>query len=288
MNNIQKSYEYCIKFTRKHNELFPVASWFLPKALRAPIAVIYTFARQADDIADEGNFSADERLRQLNDYEEKTNTLLYQRRQDPSEMQEDVFLALADVFQKHPQLPVSLLLDLLSAFKQDVLKSRYNNYREVLEYAKRSANPIGRLLLHLHHQDTPQYLEASDAMCTTLQLINILNDIENDWHTRKRCYLPLDEMHTFGLSVADLENQNPITAPFQSFIHQQLNHIDALFAQSHALWHLPGRFGWEIRLIMQCAKRMIQKLKFRKNLNQGLTLNYFDWFTVVAKKQKPW
>jgi phytoene/squalene synthetase len=173
-----------------------------------------------------------------------------------------------------------------------VIKNRYDNHSEVLDYSKHSANPIGRLLLHLTHQDTPEYLKASDALCTALQLINILNDIEHDWHTRNRCYLPLDEMHTLGLSVEDLADQNPITSSFQVLIAQQLDQIVALLAQSQALWTIPGRLGFEIRLVVYCAKRMIQKLQSRKNLNEPLKLNYWDWFSIVlamavAKKQKP-
>lgn len=278
MSLVEKSYAYCMKFVRKRHELFPIASWFLPAALRKPIAVIYTFARQADDIADEGNLSSDERLRQLENYTQKINQIL-----EKNATHQDVFLALADFFQQHPQVPPALLLDLLSAFKQDVVKNRYDNHLEVLDYSKRSANPIGRLLLHLNHQDSSECLEASDAICTALQLVNILNDIEDDWLIRNRCYLPLDEMQSLGISVEDLAYQNPITAPFQLMIEQQLKPIVVLLEKSQALWHIPGRFGFEMRLIVHSAKRMVQKLKFRKNLRERLQLSRWDWLKIMLR-----
>jgi phytoene/squalene synthetase len=221
---------------------------------------------------------AEERLKKLAAFEEKINML-----SDENVAHEGVFLALSDVLKQHPQMPRTLLLDLISAFKQDVRQDRYKHHVEVLDYCKRSANPIGRLLLYLNNTATEDYLHASDALCTSLQLINILNDIESDWKTRHRCYVPLDDMQELGLSVEDIEKQNPITPVFQELLMGMLARIEVLLAHSTSLGHIRGRLGWEVRLVMQCAKRMIQKLKTRKNLNKRLQLSFLDWCKIICR-----
>jgi squalene synthase HpnC len=164
-----------------HYENFPVASWLCPPHLRAPIAAIYAFARTADDIADEGPANAAQRLADLAAYRADLHAIA--AGQAPSERWSAVFAPLADMLQSHA-LPVPLLDDLLSAFIQDVEKTRdgagYAHRTELLDYCRRSANPVGRLLLHLYGVQGAQALDESDAICTALQLINFWQDLSVD------------------------------------------------------------------------------------------------------------
>src|SRR5262249_68616 len=149
----------------------PVASWILPKALRYPVAVIYTFARTADDIADEGDDPTATRLEKLAQLEQQL--LAVNRGQNPST---PLMQALSNILRTYPLLSLDLFLNLLVAFRQDVLKTRYANLQEVLNYCVYSANPIGRLLLQLVGVESVDALKASDNVCTSLQLINFCQD----------------------------------------------------------------------------------------------------------------
>ena len=160
---LNSAYEYCQRLARHHYENFPVASLLLPKRLRQPISVIYAFARTADDIADEGDASDQQRLQALTDYQQQLVAIeqgLYQG-------QSPVFIALNDVIARY-QLPIQLFYDLLSAFTQDVSQQRYQTDADILDYCRRSANPVGRLLLHLDSETSQQQLEQSDAICTPI------------------------------------------------------------------------------------------------------------------------
>ena len=144
-SELDNAYRFCQQLAQSHYENFPVASLLLPKRLRKPISVIYAFARTADDFADEGSESESTRLEQLEQY----STALKQISADNYQGNAPIFIALQDVVQQH-QLPIGLFEDLLSAFKQDVVKSRYADFDEVLDYCRFSANPVGRLLLYLN------------------------------------------------------------------------------------------------------------------------------------------
>ena len=182
---LKEAYAYCQKLVRSHYENFPVASLLLPKRLRMPIAVIYAFARTADDFADEGDYDQHQRLQKLLDY----NNKLDQIASGYIPTNDLLFLAVAHIISDN-HLPISLFKDLISAFQQDVTKQRYSSYQEVLYYCQRSANPIGRLLLHLIGEATPENLVQSDAICTALQIINFLQDIGQDYNENNRIYLP--------------------------------------------------------------------------------------------------
>ena len=150
----------------QHYENFPVASIFLPKHLRVPVSLIYQFARQADDVADEGQLSIEQRLATLNQYRDEL--ALLQAYIKPK----TTFFATLGAMIKDKKLSFAPFFDLLDAFSQDVTKTRYNNFEEVLDYCKRSANPVGRLMLELYGQSTPKNNNFSDHICTALQLIN--------------------------------------------------------------------------------------------------------------------
>ena len=240
---LEQAYDYCQKLAKSHYENFPVASILLPKRLRKPISVIYSFARTADDFADEGDASQTERLQQLDSYSQaiqQINNNHYQG-SDP------IFIALADVIKQH-LLPINLFNDLLSAFKQDVIKSRYANFDEVLDYCTRSANPVGRLLLHLVGQTSDEQLKQSDAVCTALQLINFYQDIVQDYTESDRIYIPQDELAKAGLKEQDLVNpDSQKIAPLIRSLYQRTERIIADGCELGV--HLSGRMGWEVRAV---------------------------------------
>ncbi len=251
---LKESYEYCLQLARDHYENFPVASILLPARLRRPVAVIYAFARTADDIADEGEAGTSERLAELNRYKEQLAQL-----EAGTPPDDPVFIALADVITTH-QLPLSLFHDLLSAFCQDVTTKRYADFAMVLDYCRRSANPVGRLLLHLNGDATEENLHASDKICSALQLINFLQDLTQDYHENARIYLPQDEMERFGIDESWLA-QARNDAAMHELIAFQLHRIRAMMNDGAALGaNLRGRFGFEIRLIIAAGVKVLDKL----------------------------
>jgi phytoene synthase len=180
-----------------HYENFPVASVFLPGPLRAPFAVIYRFARSADDIADEGNWPSASRLGKLAHYH--AQLLAIGRGAHP---EEPLTRDLARVIRAHA-LPLEPFRDLLDAFPQDVTKTRYADFAELLDYCRRAANPLGRLVLHLFGLTNETALRQSDAICSSQQLINCWQDAALDWR-KGRIYLPQDELRRFGVTEGHL------------------------------------------------------------------------------------
>ena len=250
-----------------HYENFPVASWLCPPRLRPPIAAIYAFARTADDIADEGEAGAAERLQDLRAY--RAELAAAARGAAPSARWPEVFGPLAHVIRNFA-LPEPLLADLLSAFMQDVEKTRdaagYADRAELLDYCRRSADPIGRLLLHLYGVDDALALKLSDAVCSALQLINFWQDLSIDL-PRGRFYLPAADLASHGLAPADLQGFRPLApaAPPPNAIALVAGEVAwarALMLEGAPLVHrLPGRAGWELRLVVQGGLRILQKIE---------------------------
>jgi squalene synthase HpnC len=239
-----------------HYENFPVASLLLPATLREPIAAIYAFARSADDFADEGDLTSDERRKLLRSYQHELDAIAENR---PTT--HPVFLRLRPVI-AHYQLPITLFHDLLDAFMQDVTCNRYANYAELIDYCRRSANPVGRLLLHLFNAATEKNLAYADAICTALQLINHWQDVGID--SRKgpqgRIYLPLDEMARFNVGADDILRRIA-SADFRALMRFQVVRTRALMLQGAPLGHaLPGRIGLEIRTIIAGGLRILEKI----------------------------
>ncbi|MEQ1518659.1 MAG: squalene synthase HpnC, partial [Usitatibacteraceae bacterium] len=196
---------YAVAFVPvEHYENFPVASWLLPRKLRKPIETIYAFARSADDFADEGNLSVAQRIALLDDYGTELDLIA-----SGGHSAKPLFVDLATEVSAH-RLPLQLFRDLLSAFRQDVTTTRYQTFEEVLDYCRRSANPIGRLLLRLNGLTAPVLLEWSDAICSALQLANHWQDVAIDWRKNRtgRVSLPLEDLMKFGLSEADIASSN--------------------------------------------------------------------------------
>jgi squalene synthase HpnC len=240
-----------------HYENFPVASLLCPAALRPAVRAIYGFARTADDIADEGTASAAERLAELAAYRTDLRTSIAGG--TPSPRWPGVFAALRQGLQAH-RLPPALLHALLDAFEQDVVKQRYADRVELLDYCRRSANPVGRLLLHLYAIDDAAAHAQSDAICTALQLTNFWQDLGID-ATRGRLYLPRADCARHGVRVETLLALED-SAPLRRLMAELLAWTRSLMQQGRPLpMRLGGRIGFELRLVMQGGLRVLDKIE---------------------------
>ncbi len=240
-----------------HYENFPVASWLCPPPLRASVGAIYWFARTADDLADEGDSSAAQRLSDLAAY--RSDLVAAAAGRPPSPRWAAVFKPLAQAIRER-HLSVSLLADLLSAFEQDVVKTRYSDRVELLDYCRRSANPVGRLLLHLNNMHDSASLAQSDAICSALQLINFWQDLSIDT-ARDRLYLPLCDATAHGVSAKTLLDRHDGPA-VRGLIADVTAWARALMMEGAPLVHaMPGRAGWELRLVVQGGLRILDKIE---------------------------
>lgn len=276
--SLTDAYRYCSERVSNHYENFPVASLLLPKRLRQPISVIYAFARTADDFADEGSLTDQQRLDALADYRNKLNACARGESID-----DPVFVALADVIQQW-QLPVSLLDDLITAFEMDVTKKRFASHHEVLDYCRYSANPVGRLLLHLFGEATEENLHDSDCICSALQIINFLQDIQQDYVESDRVYMPQDEMARFGVSDKHIANRIS-DDKMRDFIQFEITHTrDMMRAGAPLGKRLKGRAGLEIRTIIQGGLRVLHKLEAQRNdVFSRPRLTMADWFVMMMR-----
>lgn len=284
--NVEAAYQYCEKLARNHYENFPVASILLPRSIRRPVTVIYAFARHADDMADEGDLTPEKRLALLDHYQQALENIVDPRGTPPVD---PVFIALADVLKQYSTLPTQLLFDLLTAFKQDVTKNAYADFAEVLHYCQHSANPIGRLMLHLTYNETEENLQDSDAICTSLQLINFLQDLKSDLSERDRCYIPQDEMQQFKIELADLK-QHKETKAIQDLIGLQVTRASTLLSQGGRLGNrLSGFFGLEIRLITQGGHHIVSALGKQSSVYERPHLRFWHWISMFynAFKRNP-
>ena len=248
--SLAEAYAHCENIARAHYENFPVASKLLPARMRPHIAAIYAFARAADDFADEPGLDDAERLRRLDDW---------QRRLHAPPGSDPVFLALAQTAKEH-RLPVSLFEDLLSAFRQDVTTKRYERWADVLDYCRRSANPVGRLVLRVAGYDDPRLDRASDALCTALQLTNFWQDLERDWAIG-RVYVPAEVRDAAGASLDDLAARR-MTANWRQVMAAMVRRTRDLFAEGRAVCDgVGGRLRWELRLTWLGGSRILDKLE---------------------------
>ncbi len=267
-----------------HYENFPVASWLCPPHLRAPIATIYHFARTADDLADEGEFSTSQRLATLGQYAADLQQLSTtdEAAMLASTAWPQVFGPLAVQMRAH-QLSKHLLADLLSAFEQDIRmtasQSCYADQVQLLDYCKRSANPVGRLLLHLYGVDHAQALAQSDAVCSALQLINFWQDLSQDL-PRQRQYLTDADLALHRIARPTIKAEaSALTPAVQNLLCQLNTEARRLMMQGAPLVHdLPGRAGWELRLVIQGGLRILDRLDAMqgRNLYQRVKLGKLD------------
>lgn len=294
--NVAAAFEYCRRLTDAHYENFPVGSVLVPKRLRRHVYSIYAFARTADDFADEGYGGArtslsatgartslsatpteSERLVALNDWQQKLESCYVGQADHP------IFIALAETV-RELDLPIKLFNDLLSAFKQDVVKRRYANFDEVLDYCTRSANPVGHLILLLFGYREEHLMQLSDHICTALQLANFWQDVSVDIR-KDRIYLPQDEMQKFGVMVEELR-EGRFSERFASLLKFQVDRTWKLFNQGRPLTEMvSGRLKYELRLTWFGGTRILQlieKLGY-DTLNQRPKISTSDKLLLMAR-----
>ncbi len=244
----------------EHYENFPVASWFCPPRLRPPIAAIYWFARTADDIADEGTADAASRLADLAQMRDDLHRA--GRNEPDSGRWPRVFVPLAHMIRDF-RLPLPLLGRLIDAFEQDVRYTagarRYRDDAELLAYCTLSANPVGRLLLHLYDVHDAVSLQRSDQICTALQLINFWQDLRRDI-ARGRWYPSLEQMQRHGVTEADLQRDAPSAAATRMVAACCDAARLRMLAGAPLARQLPGRAGWELRLVVLGGLRILDKI----------------------------
>lgn len=280
---LDAAYKSCLKQARNHYENFPVASVLLPKYLRRSVAAIYSFARTADDIADEGDLSREVRLEQMTKFEANLYDIQYGK--PPSD---PLFIALKHTMETF-NLPIQLFYDLLTAFRQDILKNRYQDFSEVHDYCHYSANPVGRLLLHLSGQATHENLMLSDYICTGLQLINFIQDIEIDIFSKDRCYIPLEELSRYNVTLDDIKNRTA-TEQYKALVELQLERANRIYNRGIPLGrNLPGFFGFEIRYIIACGQKVLCKLQQRQDVYKRPIINKFNliWLFITTLLLRP-
>ena len=264
-----------------HYENFPVASWLVPGALRRPIEAIYGFARGADDIADEGDASAQERLEGLARYSRALDEIEAGRAPEGFER---IAAAVRDY-----ALPVALLRDLIDAFSQDVVKKRYGTYAELLDYSRRSADPVGRLVLHVFEHGAqgragPAFSrEQSDAICSALQQINFWQDVAVDWQ-KGRVYIPAEDLERFGVSEGQIASGS-VDARWSSLMAFECARSRSLLFSGAPLGaSLPGRLGLEIRATIAGGARILEKIDAAAGdvFRHRPTLGALDWMKIAA------
>jgi squalene synthase HpnC len=274
---ILHAYKSAIAFAKEHYENFPVVSLLIPKELRKHVAIIYWFARTADDFADEGNLTDEQRLEHLNEFEKSFSEML------SGKFKSSFDKALHDTI-KQKKLTAQLFYDLLTAFKQDVVKKRYNNFDEVLKYCRYSANPIGRLILELFEIRSDEAFRYSDKICTALQLTNFYQDIERDY-LRGRIYFPENEMKQFDVTVnmfAKKENN----VNLRKLLKYNIDRTQTMFDEGkNLLPFLNGRLKLEIKWTILGGEAILGKI--RKNdyniFNSRPTLTKMDFGALFIK-----
>ena len=271
-----------LAISQTHYENFPVASFILPKHIRRPIALIYAFARQADDFADEGNMPDAERLNNLNYFKSQLDLI-----STNTKSQLDLFNALGEMVREY-KLPLQPFYDLLDAFSQDVTKTRYAKFSEIQDYCARSANPIGQLLLHLYKLATPQNLIYANHICTSLQLINFYKDIAIDYEDtvhKRRIYLCQDEMAEFNVTETQITSKS-VDENWRRLMLFNINRAQNLLNAGKPLGHiLPGRLGLEMRLIINGGEHILKKLRHVNGdiFNHRPVLKAWNWPMIGLK-----
>lgn len=261
-----------------HYENFPVASLLLPRHLRGAVTDIYRYARTADDIADEGPLTPQERLDRLAGYRRELESIARDGAKatfDPALV--SVFLPLAETIEQH-HLPLQPFHELLSAFEQDVTVQRYEYDADLLDYCSRSANPVGHLMLHLYGAVNDDNIQLANSICTGLQLTNFWQDVAIDWQ-KSRLYLPLTSMRRHGVTEEQIA-AGICNDAWRSLMRERVMQARQFLLQGQSLGRkLPGRIGLELRMVVQGGLRILQRLE---QLNYDVfrarpTLGFQDW-----------
>jgi len=260
--NLEQAYASCQRLAESHYENFPVASRLMPARLRPHVAAIYAFARTADDFADEPGREPEERLRLLNEWGRRLDGEHFPDKQSPPDKEcppDMIFSALADTRARF-DLPAELFHDLLSAFKQDVVTTRYESWDAVLDYCRRSANPVGRLVLRLSGYRDDALDQASDAVCTALQLTNFWQDVAIDW-PRGRLYVPEEVWRTAGADPEVLD-RGRMTPQWTTAMRTCGDYTRRLFADGRPVCDgVGGRLRYELRATWLGGSRVLDRLE---------------------------
>jgi squalene synthase HpnC len=257
-----RAYAACETLAQSHYENFPVASRLLPAAMRPHVAAVYAFARVADDFADEGSASACERQARLREWQTRlhravdTNEPSHQV--TPMSRDDLLFVAIGHSI-RSLNLPLSLFDDLLSAFGQDTMTTRYDSWSEVFDYCRRSANPVGRLVLRIAGRASDEMDRSSDALCTALQLTNFWQDFGRDWRAG-RLYVPRDVVRSCGASESDLDGEQ-LTEAWTHALTACVGVTRELFAGGRAVCDgMTGRLRLELRLTWLGGRRVLDRV----------------------------
>jgi len=265
-----------------HYENFPVASILVPARLRPAVVAIYRFARAADDLADEGDAPPGQRVAALDAFDRELDRI--ERGETPAN---PPFPAVASAIREHG-LPLPPFHDLVSAFRQDVTVTRYANFDEVLAYCRRSADPVGRLLLALWRAQTPANLAASDAICTGLQLTNFWQDIAIDWQ-KNRVYLPQDDLRRFGVRESHIAQARADDA-WRALLAFEVARARLLLESGRPLTRaLPWRLGLELSAIISGGLRILDRIDAVGGdvFAHRPVLATADWFAVAWRALVP-
>jgi squalene synthase HpnC len=266
-----------LSLARNHYENFPVVSFLIPKHLQKDIAIVYWFARTADDLADEGNFSDEERLKNLQSFEDEFTKSL-DRKSD-----NEYFIKVSETIKNRNLLPKNFY-DLLSAFKQDVIKKKYEKFDEVLDYCARSANPVGRIILDLHNIKNNDANKYSDNICTALQLTNFYQDTIIDYQ-KGRIYYPQDEMKLFGVTEKMFEMKE-INEHISKLVKYNIERTQQLFDDGKKLLpYLIGRLKLEIKWTIFGGEKILEKIR-KNNYNVFKNrphLSKLDYFSILVQ-----
>lgn len=276
-NHFKDSEKDVLNLAKNHYENFPVASFLIPKNYRNDVAIIYWFARTADDLADEGNVTTEKRLEELNNFENEFRKSL------KGNSEKFYFNQLSKTI-NDKKLSDGFFLDLLSAFKQDVVKKEYENYDEVLDYCKRSANPVGRILLEVFNVKEEDAFVNSDKICTALQLTNFYQDTVIDIE-KGRNYYPQNEMQMFNVTknMFELKENNP---NIKALVKHNVERAQSIFDEGkNLLKYLNGRFKIEIKWTIAGGEKVLDKI--RKNGYDVYTrrpkLDKMDFISLLVK-----
>jgi len=275
--DLDNAYAHCMRIAKGHYENFPVASLLLPKHLRPHVAAVYAFARGADDIVDEGMKSPDERLAELHAWRSRLDDCLNGDASDP------VFIALKNTIRLYGIAP-QLFHDLLDAFEQDVVVDEYECFADLLDYCRRSANPIGRIMLVFFDMSNDSTRGMSDALCTGLQLVNFWQDVSLD-SKKPRLYIPLDSLRAHDLTADDILHGSDSDRT-RACIAELLVRTRTFFTIAKPLpEHLSKRAKLELRAIWMGGMRIIEKIeKQRYNVLQiRPVISIVDYFLIVFR-----
>ena len=258
---LARAYAACETLARSHYENFPVASRLLPRSMRPHVAAVYAFARVADDIADEGTALPATRQSQLRAWQSRLHEAVASSREvPPSGTRDDLIVAALGHSIRSLDLPVVLFDDLLSAFGQDTMTTRYTSWRDVLDYCRRSANPVGRLVLRIAGYHDEALDRSSDALCTALQLTNFWQDIGRDWRAG-RLYIPRDVQDGCGAGEAELSN-GPLTRGWMRAVETCVGFTRATLHEGRAVCDgVGGRLRLELRLTWLGGQRILERVE---------------------------